>query len=81
MKLSCPASARNIHQPAANDNLFGDTADGRNGMIVSAGEALVDLFPALDRDGGTAFRAAVNGSPCNVAEAFHVRRRRSAAGA
>lgn len=39
-------------------------------MIVSAGEALVDLLPAVDREGGPAFRAAVGGSPFNVAVAL-----------
>lgn len=39
-------------------------------MIVTAGEALVDLLPAGERDGGAAFRAAVGGSPFNVAVAL-----------
>lgn len=36
-------------------------------MIVSAGEALVDLLPTVDRDGRPAFCAMVGGSPFNVA--------------
>ena len=39
-------------------------------MIVCAGEALVDLLPVADREGGAAFRAAVGGSPFNVAVAL-----------
>jgi fructokinase len=40
------------------------------GMIVTAGEALVDLLPAVDRGGDAAFCAAVGGSPFNVAVAL-----------
>jgi fructokinase len=39
-------------------------------MIVSAGEALVDLLPTVARDDRPAFRAAVGGSPFNVAVAL-----------
>ena len=40
------------------------------GMIVCAGEALVDLLPVADCEGGAAFRAAIGGSPFNVAVAL-----------
>jgi fructokinase len=39
-------------------------------MIVSAGEALIDLLPTLDASGQPTFRAAVGGSPLNVAVAL-----------
>jgi fructokinase len=74
VKLSRPAGARNIPYGGANDNLSqasdSDVANERMRMIVSAGEALVDLLPTVDRDGEPAFRAAVGGSPFNVAVAL-----------
>jgi fructokinase len=39
-------------------------------MIVSAGEALMDLLPTADRRGRPAFRAVVGGSPLNVSIAL-----------
>jgi fructokinase len=39
-------------------------------MIVSAGEALIDLLPTIDREGRPAFQAVVGGSPLNVAVAL-----------
>ena len=39
-------------------------------MIVSAGEALIDLLPTRDGDGRPALRPAIGGSPFNVALAL-----------